>query len=390
MIMNDSVISEHYDDVEIITPDDGYHYFFAYYDMRATGEWGRHLCHRVPFMDHLPTKEDVAEVGYLENRQFFKIGKTTAWNFQQGAMLQYHPFLKDTVYYNVCESGRFYTLTHNFVTGEKKYADRASACISPDGQWGLGINFGRIFDFRPGYGYAGFVDAGKDVSAPKEDGVFLINLERGVSKLLLSYEQIAPIAGFTNGEKILINHITFNTDSTHYVMLVRSFPVPGHRSWSTSMLIGDLQGNAYAVLRKTYVSHYHWKNAKEIVAHCTVEGEKKSMYLLNVETMAHTEYDMPYFHSASNGDIHCNFSPDGNYIIGDGYPTDGYRPLLAYSLRTGESRELLRAKTVNPPVIDIRCDLHARFVWGGRAISFDTVHNGRREIALISTDALDF
>ena len=43
------IISDFKDSVKIITPEDGYHYFFAYYDMRATGDGinGRHLCHRV-------------------------------------------------------------------------------------------------------------------------------------------------------------------------------------------------------------------------------------------------------------------------------------------------------------------------------------------------------
>ncbi|MBE6590023.1 MAG: hypothetical protein E7643_07570, partial [Ruminococcaceae bacterium] len=89
-------ISKFADNCEIITPDDGAHYFFAYYDMRATGVRGRHLCHRVQFDDHLPTENDICEVGYLEDGVFYKIGETTAWNFQQGAMLQYHPFYEDT------------------------------------------------------------------------------------------------------------------------------------------------------------------------------------------------------------------------------------------------------------------------------------------------------
>ena len=111
-------------DAKIITPNDGYHYFFAYYDMRATGEHGKHLCHRVKFFDRLPTSEDVAELGYLEDGNFVKFAETTAWNFQQGAMLQYHPYLENTVYYNVCENGRFMTVTHDIVSGEKKYADK--------------------------------------------------------------------------------------------------------------------------------------------------------------------------------------------------------------------------------------------------------------------------
>ncbi len=53
--------SDFADKIEIITPDDGYHYFFAYYDMRATGNGinQNHLCHKVRFMDRLPTKDDV-------------------------------------------------------------------------------------------------------------------------------------------------------------------------------------------------------------------------------------------------------------------------------------------------------------------------------------------
>lgn len=384
------IISQYYKDVQILTPNDGYHYFFGYYDMRATGERGRHLCHRVSFMDHLPTAEDVAEIGYLEDGKFVKIGDTTAWNFQQGAMLQYHPFLENTVYYNVFEDGRFLTLTHNFATGEKKYADRASACISPDGKWGLGVNFGRIYDFRPGYGYAGFRDENSEVNAPVNDGVFLIDMESGSSKLLLSYKELAPIAGFSAEDKVLVNHITFNTTSDRFVMLVRNFPMPGKRGWSTSMVIGDLKGNAYTVLPNTYVSHYHWENDRDIVAHCTVEGKKKSLYLIDVITGKSCELGMPYLYGEGNRDIHCNFSPDGKYIIGDGYPFDGYRYLMVYSLESGESRELLRVKTNKPSVVDIRCDLHARFVWDGKYISFDTVHNGRREIALISADSLNF
>ena len=91
-----------------------------------------------------------------------------------------------------------------------------------------------------------------------------------------------------------------------------------------------------------------------------------------------------------NGDIHCNLSPDGNYIIGDGYDFGGYRSLQGYSMKTGVARELLKAKTMPPACTDIRCDLHAQFVWGGKYISYDTTENGKREIALIPTDILDF
>ncbi len=384
-------ISQYYDDCMILTPDDDAHYFFAYYDMRATGETGKHLCHRVSFMDRLQKAEDVCELGYLEDRNFIKFAETTAWNFQQGAMLQYHPTKENTVYYNVCENGKFMTVTHNFVTGEKKYTDRATACVSPNGKWGLGVNFGRIFAFRPGYGYAGFTDENAHVNAPQNDGVFLVDMETGKSRQIVSYDKLAPIAGFSPNQKILVNHITFNTASNCFLMLVRNFMTPEVPDWSTSLVISDLEGNCRAILKNTYFSHYLWLSEKDLLAHCTVEGNKKSMYVIDVNAGTWIEYDMPYFHGSHNPDIHCNMAPGGKYIIGDGYPIDGYRYLMAYSIETGKSRELLRVKTVTPnDITDIRTDPHARFVWGGKYITFDTTHNGRREIAQIDLSGLDF
>ena len=384
-----AIISEYIEKSQIITPDDNYHYFFGYYDMRATVGDKPHLCHRVRFMDRLPDENDVCEVGYLVDRKFIKIGETTAWNFQQGAMLQYHPYLEDTVYYNVFEDGKFQTVTHNFATGEKKYADRATACISPDGKWGLGVNFGRIFAFRPGYGYAGFVDEFADVNAPHNDGVFLVDMENGTSRQINHYDDLAKISGFNDDDKVLVNHITFNTTSDRFVMLVRNFPAPG-KWWSTSMVIGDLEGNAHAVLLNTYVSHYFWVDGSHILAHCTVGTRKSSMFIIDVDSGEAVEYRLPYFSQVINGDIHCNLSPDGNFIIGDGYDFGGYRSLQGYSMKTGVARELLKAKTMPPACTDIRCDLHAQFVWGGKYISYDTTENGKREIALIPTDILDF
>ena len=41
--------------MRVFTPDDGYHYFFGYYDLQPFDSTERfHLMHRVPFMDRLP------------------------------------------------------------------------------------------------------------------------------------------------------------------------------------------------------------------------------------------------------------------------------------------------------------------------------------------------
>ena len=81
-------------------------------------------------------------------------------------------------------------------------------------------------------------------------------------------------------------------------------------------------------------------------------------------------------------------TPDGKYVIGDGYPIDEYRHLLAINLVTGESEAILKAKTVIPECGDIRCDLHARYVFDGKFVSFDTTHNGKRQIAIFPIEEI--
>ena len=382
--------SEYYREAKILTPNDGAHYFFGYYDLRAT-QGSRHLAHRVSFMDRLPAAEDVAQVGYLENGSFTPIGETTAWNFQQGALLQYHPKLTDTVCYNVFRDGQPCTVIHNYISGERRYTDRPAATISPDGKWGLSVNFGRIYAFRAGYGYAAATDPNKEINAPKDDGIFLTDLETGRSRLLVAYDRLADICGYPQEQKILINHINFSPDGTQYVALLRNFPVPGVKGWRTTMLVGDLEGNIRVLLRQTYVSHYIWANAQTLFAHCSAETmEKKSMYRISALDGSWEEYDMPLFHRGGETDLHCNISPDGNHIIGDTYPKDGYRSIEAINLNTRECRTLFRAKTVIPTNPDIRCDLHNRFVFGGSAISYDTTQNGCRQIAMVDLHGLHF
>lgn len=374
--------------LKIITPDDGYHYFFGYYDMRATGKNGKHLAHRVAFMDRLPTADDIAELGYLENGKFVKFAETTAWNFQQGAMLQYHPFLENTVYYNVCENGQFRGVTHNFVTGEKKYADRATACVSPDGKWGLSINFGRVFSFRAGYGYAGFIDENANVNAPANDGVYLVNMESGKSKLLISYSDLLPKSGYLAEDKIVVNHLTFNPTSKKFNMLVRRFPT-SQKFWSTALVVGDLDGNVYEVLPDGYYSHYWWTGENTLLAYCSVNGDKtRNLYEVNVIDRSYQMYDMPYLHGTGNRDVHCSLSADATYLLGDGYPLGNppYQYQMLRNQRTSEEVCLFQIASAPNAVGDIRCDLHTRHIWNGTHISFDTTLHGKRQIAVLPVD----
>ncbi|MDP2990328.1 MAG: hypothetical protein Q8O57_07165, partial [Kiritimatiellota bacterium] len=158
-------------------------YFFGYYDVAAFDAGGKfHLYHRVGFMDRLPTREDSAELGMInvETKAKIKIAETTAWNFQQGAMLQWNPAAPDNeVVYNIRVGETYRAVIKNIKTKKERMLAMPVAALDPKGRYALGINFARVFDFRPGYGYHGLADANSHLEAPANDGVFHIDMRTG-------------------------------------------------------------------------------------------------------------------------------------------------------------------------------------------------------------------
>lgn len=358
--------------------------FFGYYDLNAYDSTGNvHLCNRAPFIDRIPTCEDILELGYIKDNHFTKFAETTAWNFQQGALLQFKGGSDDTVFYNVRRGDGFSTVMHNLTTGEKVFSEKAAACISPNGRYGLAINFSRIFDFRPGYGYHGVEDPFKNDYRPQEDGIFLVDFLAGTTKLIISYDDIYRQfpSEVTEKKKLMVNHITFNEGSDRFLFLLRNFPEPGERGWGTTLITSDLEGNMNLVFENKFVSHYAWKNSDQIVAFCTPD-DHPGLFLIDDITNHVTELKHPNPGGRFGGDIHCIYSPDKRYILGDAYPdqADGFRPLFLYDTKTDEVVKLLKSESLMDANWDIRCDLHARFNRQGNKVSFDSVHTGKRQI----------
>lgn len=378
------ILEDKFIQMEKISPDDEWYYFYGYYDNLAFHpEKPLHLCHRVPFMDRLPRKEDVCQLGVLDmnTREFTKLAETNAWNFQQGAMLMWNPANYDEIIYNVFESGKYQAAIKNIKTGEIRFTDRPVANVSSDGKWGLSLNMNRIYDFRPGYGYCNIEDPWKNVNAPEEDGVFLINMETGKSRQIISYAQLAEIYNYKEGRKkdwkITINHITFNRESNRFLFLVRYFPEEG-KEWKTGLGTSDLQGNIYKLRDYTYASHYYWGEQGTLLIYADC-GAGDGLYELKDETQEYEIYDRSMFFE----DIHCSYSPDRQWIIGDGYQDENeYRPLYLYNIESGKGMVIGRFYSPRTDCTDIRCDLHCRWNLDGTGISMDSIHEGRRGVYL--------
>jgi hypothetical protein len=367
--------------------------FFGYYDLPAADWQGRHLGQRVGFRDRLPCPGDRAELGWMplpghgEAGSFHLFGETLSWNFQQGAMLQWLAQPAGACLYNVFREGRFGACVHHLDDGSKRWLPRPVANVSRDGTRALCINMARVYDFRPGYGYEEIADPHAKVDASEDDGVEVMDLQTGEHRLVLSLAEAVRFLEAEgeplSGAKVVINHITFNPSGSRYLFLLRSFPQPGQR-WLTWLLTADTDGGG---LRNHPVygiaSHYHWRNDEEMLFYAKPEpGDRMELFVIHDRAGPQEPLDPGFFRS----DGHCSYSPDGRWLLYDSYwdasTPDALRSLYLYSL--GERRGVLlgrfRSEALPRENVDRRCDLHPRWMPDGRAITFDSVHEGFRGI----------
>jgi hypothetical protein len=72
-------------------------------------------------------------------------------------------------------------------------------------------------------------------------------------------------------------------------------------------------------------------------------------------------------------------------MLYDSYPDasdDHFRSLWVYSVERDELITLgrFRSESYTPETVDLRCDLHPRWMPEGKSITFDSVHEGFRGV----------
>ncbi len=364
----------------VLSPDDGFHYFFGYYDLQPYSyDEKKHLANRVSFVDRIPVESDIAQLGYLEDGKFVCVSETTAWNFQQGSLLQWYDDY--SVIHNHRDKDGFCSVIKDIRTQTVKRLPMPIANLSADRKWGLAVNFGRIYAYRAGYGYDGLVDKGASINAPEDDGVFLVDTHTGKAELILSYKRIRDefIPEEYKDSKILINHITFNPSSNRFLMLVRTFTIAPDGQLTTMLLTSDIEGKDVRKLTEFQInSHYFWKNDEEFIIWSRL-NDGFGLYYINDKT---GEIRKSTDEMMNRGDFHCNYTPDRKFIFGDTYPRKGYDWMLRHHVESAETDVAFKMKR-NPSPQDARCDMHARFSPSGLKMSVDTFNCEWRQICEI-------
>lgn len=402
------------------SPDDGWHYWFGYYDKCPWSPDGtRLLAHRARFCDRFPAPGDEAEVGWIEGWSddapvFHRAGRTPRWNWQQGAMLRWSG---DAIRFNSAAGPLVYT--EHPGTGDA-----------------LTLDFGRLSRLRPEYGYPGLTDPHPGEAAPEADGIYRI--EKGDRRLIVSLAQLdritadgTPAAGGSLDQHV--NHLMFNPSGSRFCFMHRFVRTDGilHSRLFTS----DPEGRDVRLLFEGLVSHYDWQDDRTILAWAgrrsllgSANARKtpvqraatlarrglkpvyyamgkprflmnrimKDSYLLIPDADMRTggaPQPEPFAKGELTCDGHCTFNrggaEPGRWVLTDGYPDlKSRQPLFLWDRRENRGFEIGRYDTPRELDGDIRVDLHPRFSRDASLACIDSAMEGKRAMYVVDVSHL--
>jgi len=391
------MVSENNVPVRAITKGPRFHWF-GYYDKWQFDPTDRYvLGNEVSFEGRTPQESDVIRIGMVDTQdddRWTDLGETRAWCWQQGCMLQWMPGKQDEVIWNDREGDAYVSHVLNVKTGKKRTLPAPVYTINPDSTAALHADFGRVHDTRPGYGYAGIPDPHPRVLAPRDTGLWKVDIEAGTQKMLFSVEDINAFDdGISKpvGHKQWFNHLLWSPSGKKFCFLHRwELPAPNgdiNGPFGTRLFTANADGSGlYCLDPYGQTSHFYWRDDDHILAWSWHPSKGDGFYLYedrtrNVEPVGRGVLD-------ENG--HCTYLPGNQWILNDTYPDrENYQHVHLYEVATGKRLPLGDFCSPQEYHDEFRCDTHPRHSRDGSKVVIDSPHGGNgRQMHLLDVSAI--
>lgn len=401
------------------------HFFGYYYNNPLDSKAEKLLSHRTSFDGRELQSGDEAEVGYftLTDQQWHGIGTTEAFNWQDGAMLQWVPGREGVVVvYNLLIDGVARGRKVNIETGEELILEKPIYAVHPSGKWAIGVNFSRLAVCRPSYGYresSEIINFWQGSIHP-DDGFFEIDLQTGKSSLLMTTAAVAAIEPRCDASSEALHylqHPMWNPDGSRFIFLHRYTTENG--SFKTRLFSASHTGDAlYKFPDAALYSHAAWKDPKTFaiwmnpgggligsyakhrqagakwllpIRFCLRLGRKifKSSHALQrIQKNGYYELEdqatnkKTLAHGSITIDGHPTYFNHGKSLLTDTYQDENnFRHLLWFGI---ENKSIVTLASFYSPYNNCgyRCDLHPRIDQRGKFVCIDSAHTGQRQLSI--------
>ena len=373
-----------------ISSNDSREWFFGYYDKSPWDGSGRYmLCMRANDTWSNPDPLGEAEIllidTYDENN-FQKLASTHTWNVQQGCMAQWlGPSFRERILFNDLRDGRYCSIVLNVITREERVLPMPVYTVSADGRTALTLDFSRLHNLRPGYGYSALTEKTEGMALPDEICIWKMNLETGGITPLLKY---ADFANFQprpemqeEGAVHKVNHLMLSPNGKRFMVLYRWFV--GQRKYTRLITCNVDATDMYVLSDDDMVSHCYWKDDEHIIAFENKRDGGTGYYLMKDKTQ---EYQHLWPKLSNDG--HPSYCPtDNNLVVFDTYPDRARIQEVKVARDTDvEGKDIKVLARVFAPFKydnDTRCDLHPRWSRDGKKICFDASFEGHRGLYVV-------
>ena len=259
-------------DVVRVSPDDGFEYFYGYYDKSPWDMTDRYMiCLKVKQAYKSVAPKEPGIVGVIDTQddnKFIKIGITHSWNVQQGCMAQWMgPDYSSRIIYNDFRDGHYCSIIYNFQNKkEEKLLPMAAYDVSSDGSFILSLDFSRLHRMRPGYGYSNLPDTTKGELCPDKGCIWKIDVESGKITELFKYTDFAAFEPDKSmiGAEHKVNHLMISPNCKRFMVLHRWFQKG--RKHTRLVTVNVDKTEMYNLSDDVFVSHCYWKNDDEILS----------------------------------------------------------------------------------------------------------------------------
>lgn len=381
--------------VRVITRGPGFHWF-GYYDKLQFSPDNRFvLSNKVNFQHRSPTADDVIEVGMVDLQdgdKWIPLGKTSAWCWQQGCMLQWIPGTESKIIWNDREKDKFVSHILDVKTGEKHTLPTPIYALAPNGKEAVSCDFSRVADCRPGYGYAGLRDPYFDDMAPEQSGVTHVDLETGATKLIVTHKKLANTGEIIENRpdsKHHAYHLLVGPDGKRFIMLHRWTQPKG--SLLTRLITANMDGsNLRIVIPNGYASHFIWRDATHILSQAKgwLGNSDWGDFLFEDKDSGIIE---EIGHGILDNAGHLTYLHHNEWILNDTYPK-GVRRIQTphlYQIATKKRIDLGEFHSPREYTGEWRVDNHPRLSRDERWVCIDAPHGDQgRQVHLIDIQGL--
>lgn len=354
-------------------------YFFGFHDKKP---WNKkdsfHLAHKFNAVAPCQKIENgPIEYGIFDGADFsnfISMGKTQAWNWQQGASLQWIGCTDDFVVNHII-NGRAAALIHSISSDIKVQIPHHIASVDSTGTYGLSYCFARLGQGAKGYGYHLWLHP------PLQSSLLVIDLQSLVVFKEITHEQIQAMYydDSMRGAVKFFSHGLFSPSEKKF-MFYYQWLDRINRKLSTRLFSFDIDNDQLYGYELDNCSHISWLGDDRILAYCKPKNAAWGYYSTKV---AASDW-LPIAQDISSDDGHPQCFSNSLKFITDTYP-NRYRlqNLYLHDINSGSSKLLMKARIPFKYRHERRCDYHPRWDSKGTRISFDSAHTGVRSLCIL-------